>query len=242
MIEVIRLHKEFEGVPVLKGIDLTVEMGEVLAIMGSSGGGKTTLLKCICGLIPVTKGKVMIDDIDVSGDPEEAREHLGLVFQNAALFDYLTVRDNILFGVKRRKNLSHKEQEALLEETLALVGLSGQEDKMPAELSGGMRKRVGLARAIVLRPSAILYDEPTTGLDPVTAYSIDGLIVEMQKELGVASIVVTHDVTSVFRVANKIAFLEAGELTFLGSPEEFEKSNRKAIQELVQKSRSRAFY
>lgn len=223
----------------LRNINLEVGEGEIVAIMGSSGGGKTTLLRCSSGLVRPTSGKVEVDGIDVDADPEHARRRMGMVFQQAALFDYLTVSDNVLFGARRWFRLSKTEEVQVLEETLHRVGLEGTEGLYPAELSGGMRKRVGIARALALRPKLMLYDEPTTGLDPITAYTIDSLIVELRRELKVTSVVVSHDVSSVYRVADRVAFLESGQLTFVGSPDEFVKSPQESIRELVYKSEAR---
>lgn len=239
MIEVDSLIKRFGSRTVLEDISLTVDQGEVVAVMGSSGGGKTTLLKCISGLLGYEGGSVRVDNIDVSKDPEGARKKLGLVFQSAALFDYLNVWDNVCFGLRRLKRQSKAEERAEIEPLLEKVGLSGSESLMPAELSGGMRKRVGLARALACKPAAILYDEPTTGLDPVTVYTIDSLIEQTRKEFQVASLVVSHDLSSVYRVADKVAFLEAGRLTFYGTTQEFGNSDREAIQELIYKAESR---
>ncbi len=225
---------------VLHGIDLTVEPGEVLVVMGSSGGGKTTLLKCVAGLLPITGGDVLVDGVSVRREPEKARARLGMVFQYAALFDYLNVGDNVLFGVRRQRRLNPAEGRALVAEQLEAVGLAGKEGLMPAELSGGMRKRVGLARALALAPSVLLYDEPTSGLDPVTAYAIDQLIVETRDRTGATSVVVSHDVTSVLRVADRVAFLEAGRVVFLGSVEEFKSAEQAGIVELVTLARSEA--
>lgn len=239
MIEVRNLTKRYGERTILQGISLEVEPGEILAIMGSSGGGKTTLLKCIAGLTDITEGSVIVDDVDVSKDPEAARARLGLVFQSSALFDFMNVADNVLFGVRRReRKLTEARERELLDDLLEGVGLIGTEEKMPSELSGGMRKRVGLARALALEPHAVLYDEPTTGLDPITAYTIDRMIVETCQRRNVASLVVSHDVSSVFRVAHRVAFLEAGELTFLGTPDEFGRAERPAIRELVQKAQA----
>lgn len=239
MLRITNLSKSFQSREVLRNINLEVDEGEIVAIMGSSGGGKTTLLRCSSGLIRPTSGKVEVDGIDVDADPEQARRRMGMVFQQAALFDYLTVSDNVLFGARRWFRLSKSEEHKVLEETLHRVGLEGTENLYPAELSGGMKKRVGVARALALRPKLMLYDEPTTGLDPITAYTIDSLIVELRKELKVTSVVVSHDVSSVYRVADRVAFLESGELTFVGSPEEFVKSPQASIRELVYKSEAR---
>jgi phospholipid/cholesterol/gamma-HCH transport system ATP-binding protein len=241
MVSVSDLTHSFGDRVVLRDISIEVSRGEIVALMGSSGGGKTTLLRCISGLIAPTKGRVVVDGIDVRESPEEARLHMGMVFQSSALFDYMTVEQNVLFGLRRlRKRLSAKP-EKLASDALERVGLQEFANLMPAELSGGMRKRVGIARAIALQPKVMLYDEPTTGLDPVTTYTIDQLIREVRQELGATSIVVSHDVTSVVRTSDRVAFLEAGELVFVGPPEEFLSSDRQAIRELVEKSRAESF-
>lgn len=239
MLRISNLSKSFESREVLHDISLEVSEGEIVAIMGGSGGGKTTLLRCCSGLLRPTSGRVEVDGIDVAASPEGARRRMGMVFQQAALFDYLSVKDNVLFGARRWFKLSKDEEAKVLEETLHRVGLEGTEALLPAELSGGMKKRVGIARALALRPKLMFYDEPTTGLDPITAYTIDALIAELRKELKVTSIVVTHDVTSVFRVADRVAFLESGKLVFVGSPEEFERSPVASIRELVAKAEAR---
>ncbi len=241
MLTVDRVGHRYYSDPVLTGVSFQAAPGEIIAVMGSSGGGKTTLLKCIAGLIKPTDGEITIDGIDVISQPDEARRKTGFVFQYAALFDFLNVRDNVLFGVQRLRKLSSAEKDAFVEERLEEVGLSGAEMMMPSELSGGMRKRVGLARALAMEPKLLLYDEPTSGLDPVTAYSIDQLIVETRDRIGVTSIVVSHDVTSVMRLADRIAFLEMGELVFDGSAADFDRSQNKAIRELVDKAHSETF-
>lgn len=237
-VEVRGLSHAFDGRTVLHEIDFDVRPGEILAIMGSSGGGKTTLLKCIAGLLKPTQGRVLVDGIDSGTQPDQARKKLGLVFQSAALFDSLNVADNVLFGVRRAKHPSRAEEKRILEEALQRVHLAGSENLMPSELSGGMRKRVGLARALAMEPQVLLYDEPTSGLDPITTYSIDALIVETRDRLGVAGIVVSHDVSSVMRVAERIAFLEQGRLTFMGTPTEFGTSRNAAISEMVRKAQA----
>ena len=239
-ISVEGVYKSFERNEVLRGIDLEVRKGEILAVMGSSGGGKTTLLKCISGLIAPTKGKVTVEGIDVGEEPEQARHKMGMVFQSAALFDYLNVHDNVAFGAKRWRHIKGKALATLVQETLDSVGLKDVGKLMPSELSGGMKKRVGIARALALEPAVILYDEPTTGLDPVTTYTIDSLIVEVRDKLHVTSLVVSHDVTAVVRVADRIAFLHEGKLVFLGTPEEFERDEHSAIRELVRKSQAKS--
>ena len=239
MIEIKDLSHSFGSTEVLKNISLNVAEGEILAVMGSSGGGKTTLLRCISGLIRPTSGEVIVDGVNVQQEPEAARAKMGMVFQSAALFDYLTVAQNVLFGVKRHLNLSKKEEAALLADTLSRVSLTGNEDLVPAELSGGMKKRVGMARAIALHPKVLLYDEPTTGLDPITTYQIDELVAGLRKTLGATSILVSHDIVSVQRTADRVAFLHQGEVVFVGSPAEFLKSDHPAIKEVVEKSQAR---
>ncbi|MEJ5170402.1 MAG: ATP-binding cassette domain-containing protein [Fimbriimonadales bacterium] len=241
MIRTQALTKRFGERTVLDSIDLFVGAGEIVAVMGGSGGGKTTLLRCVAGLVEPTSGTVEVDGVDVVRRPEEARRHLGMVFQSAALFDYLNVKENVLFGARRWSGLPPKELDRLAEEMLSLVGLEGTADLMPAELSGGMRKRVGIARALAAHPRVMLYDEPTTGLDPVTTYQIDRLIVDLRGRLGVTSLVVSHDVSSVFRVADRVAFLESGRLSFFGEPERFEADGTDAMRELVRKAEARRF-
>ncbi len=241
MVSVRGVTKSFDGRVVLDDITLEVPKGQILAIMGSSGGGKTTLLRCISGLIVPNAGDVIVDDVDVIQEPEEARHHMGMVFQSAALFDFMNVEDNILFGVRRQQKVARSEEATTVKNALERVGLIGNEKLMPAELSGGMRKRVGIARAIALKPQVMLYDEPTTGLDPITTYTIDALMVHLCKELNMTSLVVSHDVTSVFRTAQQVAFLHGGKLIFHGSPEAFRDSSEAAIQEILQKSEATTF-
>ncbi|MBL8047814.1 MAG: ATP-binding cassette domain-containing protein [Chthonomonas sp.] len=226
---------------VLQNIQLEVADGEILAIMGSSGGGKSTLLKIITGLLRPTEGDVVVHGISSVRQPEEARRELGLVFQSAALFDYLNVFENVAFGLRRIRGMRASVLTDQVNEALASVGLPDAGKLMPDELSGGMKKRVGLARALVLGPKVLLYDEPTSGLDPVTAYAIDELIVETAREHKITSIVVSHDVSSVFRVADRIAFLAGGALTFVGNESEFRASNDAMIRELVDKAQAEEF-
>ncbi len=235
MISVKNVTMRFGDRTVLNDVSLEVAAGEIMAIMGSSGGGKTTLLRCIAGLLSPQSGTITVGGLDVQKSPEEARQKMGMVFQSAALFDFLSVRDNILFGVKRHRKLPNAVQNDLVSELMEMVGLTGSEDLLPGQLSGGMKKRVGIARALALKPEMVMYDEPVTGLDPVTAYTIDELIVGVRKKYEVTSLVVSHDVTSVFRVADKIAFLEDGKLTFVGTKDEFKNDSSATIQELLEK-------
>lgn len=240
MIDVKGLSHSFGNTEVLKNISLFVGEGEIMAVMGSSGGGKTTLLRCISGLIKPSQGSVVVDGVNVQDEPEDARMKMGMVFQSAALFDYLTVGQNVLFGVRRHHKLSAKEEADLLTDTLSRVNLTGNENLLPAELSGGMKKRVGMARAIALNPKVLLYDEPTTGLDPITTYQIDELVASLRETLGATSILVSHDLISVQRTADRVAFLDKGEIVFVGTPEDFLKSDHPAIREVVEKSQARS--
>ena len=239
MIRVEGLRQAFGEHEVLKGIDLVVEDREILAVMGSSGGGKTTLLRCVSGLARFKSGKVTVDGVDVRDDPERARRKMGFVFQGAALFDSMTVIENVMFGVERNERMRPRERRVRSEEALDAVGLLPEDlKKFPSELSGGMRKRVGLARALALDPKIVLYDEPTTGLDPITTYSIDKLVAGLRDGRGVTSLFVSHDLASVVRVADRVAFLHAGELAFLGTTEAFVNDPHPAIAELVKASRT----
>lgn len=239
MISIEGLRQSFAGHEVLKGIDLQVADREILAVMGSSGGGKTTLLRGVAGLAKITGGKVIVDGIDVQAQPDEARKRMGFVFQSAALFDSMTVMENVLFGIERNLSMPMRERKGHAEKALADVGLEPDDaTKFPAELSGGMRKRVGLARALALDPKIVLYDEPTTGLDPITTYAIDKLVASLRDERGVTSLFVSHDLASVVRVADRVAFLHEGSLAFVGTPDDFVADQHPAIVELVKASRS----
>ncbi|MBL8067316.1 MAG: ATP-binding cassette domain-containing protein [Armatimonadetes bacterium] len=238
MIEVQGVSHRFDVKWVLSDVSFEIPAGEIAVVMGSSGGGKTTLLKCISGLLKPTKGEIAVCGVSVVGDPEWARAKMGLVFQYAALFDSLDVEENILFGYRRQHSPDKKAEAELLTKLLGQVGLEGVERQLPSALSGGMRKRVGLARALAMEPEVLLYDEPTSGLDPVTAYSIDQLIVQTRDRLGLTSLVVSHDVNSIFRVADRIIFLHAGEVAFNGTPAEFRREQSGPIGELIGKARS----
>lgn len=236
MIDVRGVRKRFGTRDVLKDISFSVEKAEIVAVMGSSGGGKTTLLRCIAGLIPITEGSVIVDGLDVTHFPEEARQKMGMVFQSAALLDSLSVEDNVLFGVRRHRKLSKQDADKLIDELLESVGMEDAAEKLPAELSGGMRKRVGIARALAMQPQVLLYDEPTTGLDPVTTYRIDKAMLDVKAQFGVTSLLVSHDLTSVSRVADRVIYLDQGQILFEGSPDLFMKSELAPIAELVKKA------
>ncbi|MCS6949067.1 MAG: ABC transporter ATP-binding protein [Armatimonadota bacterium] len=209
---------------VLQGVSLEVFPGEVFAIMGPSGCGKTTLLKLIGGLLQPLRGHIWIGPTEISrlSEAELApiRKQVGLVFQYAALFDSLTVYENVAFGVRRHITRRGREVDHIVREKLEMVGMAGTEHLYPAQLSGGMQKRVGLARALAMNPRIVLYDEPTAGLDPIMAEAIDQLIVDTTRRLRVTSLVVSHDLTSVFHIADRVAMLHEGRIVACGTPDQ----------------------
>jgi phospholipid/cholesterol/gamma-HCH transport system ATP-binding protein len=237
-IKVKNLRFQVGDKQILKGVDLEVEPGEILSVMGMSGSGKTTLLHCIGGLTAATSGQICIGDTQVVGMPENdlnrVRERLGMVFQNAALFDSLTVFENVAFGLRRRRKLPMDEIKQIVAEKLALVGLPGTESMYPSELSGGMAKRVGLARAIAMSPEILLYDEPTSGLDPVMESVIDELIMQMRDKLGVTSIVVSHSIASIFRISDKIAMIYNGEVLATGTPAQIQHCDNAIVRQFIE--------
>jgi phospholipid/cholesterol/gamma-HCH transport system ATP-binding protein len=218
------VHKSFGRKVVLQGVNLDVESGETCVVLGGSGSGKSVLLRHAVGLHKPDRGEVWVDGTEISGLEEEelleTRKKVGMLFQSGALFDSMTVGENVAFALEEHTDWDEDRIEARVQETLGLVELEGVLDLMPADLSGGMKKRVALARAIALAPRAILYDEPTTGLDPITATTINSLIRSLQKKLGVTSIVVTHDIHSAFTVGDRIAFLNEGTILFHGTTDE----------------------
>ena len=220
------VSKAFGDKVILDGVSLEVPEGQTVAVIGASGAGKSVLLKTIVGLLVPDEGRVVVDDEVVTEltRPElyELRRRVGYVFQFAALFDSMTVAENLAMGLRRMRQLDEAERAHRVRDSLRLVELEGYEDRMPGEMSGGQRKRVGLARAIATRPKYLLYDEPTTGLDPVTTAVIDHLILKMDEELGVTSMVVTHDMTSAYRVADRIAMLYGGRIRYVGTPAEIQ--------------------
>jgi len=237
VIEFQDLQKAFDGKPVLEGLSLTVRDAETVVIIGYSGTGKSVALKHIVGLLHPDAGDVIVDGQAVStldrDGLTELRRGIGYVFQFAALFDSLTVADNVALGLKRRGLDGEAIEERVLE-ALALVDLSGSGDRMPAELSGGMRKRVGIARAIALRPRYILYDEPTTGLDPVTSAVIDRLMVRTREHLGVTGVVVTHDMRSAYTIGDRIAMLFEGRIRQVGSVAEIQRTEDPVVRQFIE--------
>lgn len=237
MIKIINLHKSFGQNKVLQGVNLEIEKGETLVIIGQSGSGKSVLIKHMIGIVKPDEGEIFVDGIEVTSLKEEQLHEVsrkfGMLFQAAALFDSLTVAQNVSFGLERYTDFSKERIQGLVEESLDKVGLRGVEDLMPYELSGGMKKRVGLARAIAYQPEIILYDEPSTGIDPIRADAINDLINMMKKELKVTSVVITHDVVSAYKVADRIAMLYGGKIIELGSPEDIRNSKNPVVQQFI---------
>lgn len=228
------------GRAILEGVDLEARAGAITAVIGVSGSGKTTLLKCLAGLVRPVAGVIRIGEQEISGLGEEAlnreRRRIGMVFQYAALFDSMSVYDNVAFGPRQHRRARARELRDLVRERLASVGLEGVEELMPAELSGGMRKRVGLARALAMDPEVLLYDEPTSGLDPIVAGMINRLIVQVRDRYGVTSVMVSHDIASTFRIADRIAMLDAGRIVAVGTPEEIQASADPAVRQFLEGS------
>ena len=237
MIEVRDLKKTFDGHAVLDGVNFRIETGESVAIIGRSGSGKSVLLKHLIGLLQPDSGIVLIDGENFVAMDERQLLHMrrkfGMVFQGAALFDSLTVAENVAFGLRRLEHLTEAEIARRVGEALEVVDLPGTENKKPAELSGGMRKRVGLARAIIYEPQIVLYDEPTTGLDPIVSDSIDQLMVRVRDRLKVTTVVVTHDMRTARRVGQQVMLLHDKKIYASGAPEEFFASQDPVVRQFV---------
>jgi len=237
MIAVRSLTKRIGDQEILRGVDLEVEHGQTLALIGRSGGGKSVLLKHLIGLMQPDAGEILIEGQSIIGLHERQmgaiRRKIGILFQGAALFDSMSVADNIAFPLREAGERDAKSIAEKVSQMLAVVELEGEEEKMPVNLSGGMKKRVGLARAIIRRPSCVLYDEPTSGLDPVVSDSINKLIRRLQERLGVTSIVVTHDMKSAFDVGDRIAYLHEGRIYFQGTPAELQNTNDPLLQDFL---------
>lgn len=237
MIQLADLHKAFGAKKVLQGLELQVDRGESRVIIGGSGSGKSVILKHIIGILKPDKGDVFIEGVNISiledNELYEIRKKFGMLFQMAALFDSMNVWENVGFGLTRQKNKKPKDVKEIAIEKLKMVGLVGVENLSPAELSGGMKKRVGLARAIAHEPEILLYDEPTTGLDPITADAINNLIVEMRERLSVTSIAITHDMNSAYKIADRISMLYEGKIIQTGSSDEIKKTENPVVKQFI---------
>jgi phospholipid/cholesterol/gamma-HCH transport system ATP-binding protein len=238
MISIRHVYQTFGSRQILKDVSLTVKDGETMVILGASGSGKSTLLKLIIGLLTPTSGEVMVDGKDMArlseAELNQERRHMGFVFQYSALFDSMTVKENVAFGLRMHTKMGEEEIDRIVKEKLHLVGLDGIEDLMPSSLSGGMKKRVSLARAIALEPKIILYDEPTAGLDPIRSTDISLLIKHTQKVLHATSVVVTHDLKSAEMIADRMAFLYKGSFLAIGRPEELKQSPDPRVRQFME--------
>lgn len=239
MIEIRNLQKNFGEKQVLKNINLKIEDGKVTCILGGSGCGKSTLIKCMIRLEDATSGQILVDGKDITQIKSEIkmaaiRRHFGYLFQEGALFDSMTVGENVAFGLKYLTNVPESEYPGVIREKLALVGLREDVAKLnPSELSGGMKKRVSLARVLAVNPKVILYDEPTTGLDPIMSDIISDLVLDLKAKLGVTSVVITHDMHSAFKIADYIAFLYEGKILLYGTPDEFRRTDNPYVKQFV---------
>lgn len=238
VIEIRSLHKSFNGKPVLNGVDLDIPTGETQIIIGRSGSGKSVLLKHIIGLIKPEAGQIFVDGEEVTSlSPRQLyrlRRKFGMLFQGAALFDSMTVEENVALGVREHRMFDEAKIQRRVAEKLELVKLPNTQNMKPAELSGGMKKRVGLARALMMEPEFVLYDEPTTGLDPITADAINDLIIDCTQKLGVTSIVVTHDMTSAYKVGHRFSMLHQGQVIFTGTTEEVRNTNHPIVKQFIE--------
>lgn len=237
VIRINNLHKAFGTQKVLEGINLDIKHGEITVIIGKSGGGKSVLMKHLIGLLKPDEGEIWIDGSDITRlkerDLNEVRKKFGMLFQEAALFDSMNVLDNVAFPVREHTKLPEREIVGMAQEILKNVGLIGFDDKMPSELSGGMRKRVGLARALILDPGIILFDEPTSALDPITSLTILDLIKETQERLHKTFVVISHDILGMFRIAHNVAMLNNGRIVEFGTPKEIRQSKKEEVKEFL---------
>lgn len=237
MIELRDIHKSFKKNKVLDGLNLKIEEGKTTIIIGRSGGGKSVLLKHIIGLLKPDRGNIIVDgdDITAMGDRDlnEVRKKFGMLFQEAALFDSMNVLENVAFPLREHTRMKEQDIRDRVRSRLQDVGLSGVEEKMPSELSGGMKKRVGLARALAMEPRILLFDEPTTGLDPVMTEAIDRLIFETQRNFNLTCVVISHDIKSIFAVGHRVAMLYDGRIIEYGTPEELKASKNPVVQQFL---------
>jgi phospholipid/cholesterol/gamma-HCH transport system ATP-binding protein len=237
MIEIIDLQKSFNGQEVLNGVNLTIQAKEIVTIMGKSGGGKSVLLKHLIGLIKPDKGKILIEGIDITilsrNERDKMRENFGMLFQGGALFDSLTVFENVAFPLSEKTKLSKDEIQDRVMHALEDVGLKDVGQKYPAELSGGMKKRVALARALITEPKIVLFDEPTTGLDPVITNSIHRLIKTTREKYGYTGVIISHEVPEIFEITDRVALLHEGVIVEIGTPEEIKNSSHPAVRQFI---------
>jgi phospholipid/cholesterol/gamma-HCH transport system ATP-binding protein len=237
MIRIVNVHKTFGANHVLRGVNLEIKKGESMVVIGGSGSGKSVLIKHIIGILKPDSGDIFVDNINIVNLKEtelnKIRKKFGMLFQGAALFDSLRVWENVGFSLLRERTYSEKEVRRIASEKLRLVGLAGVEDLMPSELSGGMKKRVGLARAIAHNPEILLYDEPTTGLDPIMADAINDLIIEMREKLSVTSVTITHDMQSAYKIADRIAMLYEGKIIEVGTPDEIKQTENPIVRQFI---------
>ncbi len=238
LVEFRHVQKAFGPKVVYEDLNLEIHRGESLTIIGGSGSGKSVMLKLLIGLLKADAGSICFDGVDIVRKPErelvKIRQRVGMLFQGAALFDSLTVGDNLAYGLREQARMSEPDISQRVSEALHYVGLSGIEGMSPADLSGGMKKRVGLARAIAVKPEVLLYDEPTTGLDPINTTRINRLILHLKSTLNVTSVVVTHDLQSAFMVSDRIAMIDSGRVIFTGTPEETRKSQDVRVRNFVE--------
>lgn len=237
MIELKNVSMSFKDRSILRNLSLAVKPGEILVVIGPSGAGKSTLLRLMIGLLKPNSGEIWVDGQEISQMGEEAlnkiRRNMGMVFQYSALFDSMTAGENVAFGIRQHTDMPESQITAVIRRTLRMVGLMGKENVMPSELSGGMKKRVSLARAIALNPKIILYDEPTSGLDPVMSSTINRLIMSTRRILGVTAVVVTHDMDSAFAIADRIAMMYNEEIIEIGTPDEFRQSSNPLVRQFI---------
>lgn len=237
MIEIVDLYKSFDGQEVLKGLNLQVAEKELIAVIGKSGGGKSVFLKHLIGILKPDRGSIIIEDVDIvkisTQELNIIRNKFGVVFQGGALFDSITIYDNIAFPLREKFKLAETRIYELVTLALEEVGLQGSEKKYPAEISGGMRKRAALARALVTEPQIVLFDEPTTGLDPILLHSIHRLIVDMHKKYSFTGIIITHDIPEIFDVVDRVAFLYEGRIAEVGTPDEIRNSTNPISRQFI---------
>ena len=238
MIKLVNVNMSYNGKRVLEDINLEVAKGEILVVIGPSGSGKSTLLRLIIGLLKPTSGEIWVNGQEISpmneNELNQMRRHMGMVFQYSALFDSMSVGENVAFGLRQHTDMPEEDIQKVVRSRLRMVGLSGHETDMPNELSGGMKKRVSLARAIAINPEIVLYDEPTAGLDPIISTTIDRLIASTRRRLGVTSIVVTHHMSSAFNLADRMIMINDGRIIEQGGIDDIRRSENRLVQKFIQ--------